>query len=499
MPSEPILMTPDLTLADIETSVGQQEQLLGALLSIANDGRNSLFTFDEEHDPEDDQLVTLRIAAIERITAPEGFDLVCEGDAFVESQLVHIAAFRKIAADSVPTSIPPHPGDDVLINAMRIAMRVNEIGNETPYKLSFAQKGASGGSFGFTQGDLAGKQPIVRETFQRVLQAADIPDNNLTARLSVHVAQNPLSVAETAQIDAALSSEAGQQLVDMMDEDIFNRAREHLRRCIGAAAAANPSRTIEPVAQIYMLLWINMTGEPTKLLDWLGGSPVTLAELVPAPGPVVGVTEIEVYLLASKFFTQNRKNFPHLRQSVQAGAAVLKGGDPVVNAPLPSSPSSTDASAPPAIGAVRLSPLPGIDLRATLAIQQLVQIVGEASRSLPAGFRVVVTSTLRIGSRVAGTGGISRHATGEAIDMQIIDTENRSIPNKGEDDTGLYRQLAIAAFHANERLFPARRGQLAWGGNFTTGPANGPRDLMHFDYGGDRGRFGRLADEARTG
>jgi hypothetical protein len=45
-------------------------------------------------------------------------------------------------------------------------------------------------------------------------------------------------------------------------------------------------------------------------------------------------------------------------------------------------------------------------------------------------------------------------------------------------------------------MFPNHSGQLAWGGNFTTGPADGPRDLMHFDYGGDRGRFGLLANEA---
>jgi hypothetical protein len=100
---------------------------------------------------------------------------------------------------------------------------------------------------------------------------------------------------------------------------------------------------------------------------------------------------------------------------------------------------------------------------------------------------------------VAGTGGISRHATGEAIDVEIFDAQGQRIPNKGRDTTGLYRQLAIDAYHANDRLFPQRHGQLAWGGNFTTGPVNGPRDLMHFDYGGDRGRFGLLATLAQSG
>jgi hypothetical protein len=384
----------------------------------------------------------------------------------------------------------------MLTQALRIAMRFNEIGTDTPYKLSFAGKAKSGGSFGFTQGDLASGPSIVKDTFADVLAAAGIADNNLTGRLSVHVTRNPLSDAETAQVNAALNSETGQRLVDAMDEAIFAEARENLDQCITAAAGGSPPRTIEPVAQIYMLLWTNMTGPPTKLLDWLGGLDVTMERTVSAPGPMVGVADIENYLLASEFFTRNPRNFPHLRQSVAAGAAVLNIEPPAIDTQPPPAPAGI-GSGPPAIGPIRLSPLPGIDLRATLAIRQLVQIVGEASRSLPANFRIVVTSTLRVGSRVAGTGGISRHATGEAIDVQIIDPQTGPIPNKGEDHTGFYRQVAIAAFHANEQVFPERRGRLAWGGNFTTGPANGPRDLMHFDYGGDRGRFGKLADMAR--
>lgn len=500
MPSEPIAVNPELTLADLETTIGQQEQLIGALLSIDNDGTNSLFTFDEEHDPEADQLATLRTVSTDRIVTPAGFDMVCEGDAFVGGQLVHIAAFRAAAggvAGGAPQPNPPPapPRGDALTQALRIAMRINEIGNNSPYRLSFATKGESGGSLGFTQGDLAGKQPIVKDTFRRVLAAAGIPDNNITACLSVHVTENPLSDAETALVDAALSSPAGQQLVDAMDEAIFTDVRGGLGRCV---EAASPSRTIEPVAQIYMLLWINMTGKPTTLLKWLAGNAVTLVKTVPAPGLSINVAEIENYLLASKFFTENPGNFPHLRQSVAAGAAVLKAGDAVVNTPARAPPIGPGASAPPAVGPVRLSGLPRIDLKATPAIRQLVEIVGEATRSLQDDFKVVVTSTLRPNSRVAGTGGVSRHATGEAIDVQIIDPAGQAIPNKGNDTTGLYRQLAIAAYHANERLFPEHHGQLAWGGNFTTGPANGPRDLMHFDYGGDRGRFGTLAQVART-
>src|SRR4051812_9507161 len=123
MANEPIAVTPDLTLADLETTVGQLEQQLGALLSIANDGTNSLFTFDEEHEPEEDQLVALRTVPIDRIAAPAGLDMVCEGDAFVGGELVHIAAFRAVTGGvTPPASPPPAPvGSGTLTQALRIA------------------------------------------------------------------------------------------------------------------------------------------------------------------------------------------------------------------------------------------------------------------------------------------------------------------------------------------------------------------------------------------
>jgi hypothetical protein len=49
-----------------------------------------------------------------------------------------------------------------LENALRSAVRFNEISDETPYRLSFAGKGTSGGSFGFMQGDLAAGQTVFR-------------------------------------------------------------------------------------------------------------------------------------------------------------------------------------------------------------------------------------------------------------------------------------------------------------------------------------------------
>ena len=116
-----------------------------------------------------------------------------------------------------------------------------------------------------------------------------------------------------------------------------------------------------------------------------------------------------------------------------------------------------------------------------------------APNVLPSGYRVAVTSQDRPEARVAGTGGISQHALGNAIDVQITDPQGNAIPNTGEDTTGLYGKLAQGMYR---NAPPEMAGRLGWGGNFTTGPANGKRDLMHFDLAGDRGRFGSLAAQA---
>jgi hypothetical protein len=385
--------------------------------------------------------------------------------------------------------VPGSPASDGgLKAALRAAVRRNEIEDDTPYKLSFAEKGESGGSFGFMQGDLAANQPEVKAAFRRALSAANIPDaqiSSLIQSLSVHLTENPLSEADFKLVNDALDAPEGRALVDAMDEQIFADVCKKLDKCIDVAGASG--KTIDPKAQIYMLLWINMSGPPTTLLDWLSGKDVTMAKSVPAPGATVDGTEVEDFLRATKYFSENDRVLQHIIESAAAGARLL--GTAAGASLLASTPST---------GAVRLSPNPGIDLEETESIKQLVAIAGEASKTLPDGFRVTVTSAMRKGATVAGTGGRSQHANGNAIDIAIINSRGQVIPNRGADYTGLYKRLAIAAFRANERMFPGRAGRLAWGGNFTVGPADGDRDLMHFDYGNDRGRFGNLAQEAAT-
>jgi hypothetical protein len=392
--------------------------------------------------------------------------------------LKQAAALAAELSLELPVPSAPASNND-LQAALRRAVRLNEIGDASPYKLSFAGKGNSGASFGFMQGDLAAGQPIARTAFRQALAAAGISATKISSlmrSLSAPLIENPLDASDTKLVNDALDASAGRTQVNTMDEQIFEDVCAELDKCIATAGASG--KTIDPKAQIYMLLWINMTGPPTFLLDWLSGKIVTMAKPVPAAQTTVDGSAMEDFLRATSFFSENPGNLPHIIQSAAAGASLLE---------------STGST-----GAVRLSANPGINLEETESIKQLAAIVGEASKALPDGFHVTVTSALRKGATVAGTGGRSQHADGNAIDIKIINLNGQEIPNRGTDSTHLYQLLAIAAFHANERMFPARSGHLAWGGNFTTGPVDGPRDLMHFDYGGDRGRFGSLAQEAST-
>jgi hypothetical protein len=121
---------------------------------------------------------------------------------------------------------------------------------------------------------------------------------------------------------------------------------------------------------------------------------------------------------------------------------------------------------------------------------RLVHLLEEASRFLAAGWQLEVTSGHRPGATVGALGAISRHATGLAIDIQLIDPRGHYIANKTKDQGGAiwseYAKLADLVFHCQRLLYPELEDQLAWGGKFTL--ADGAWDVMHFDLGGWRGR-----------
>lgn len=206
--------------------------------------------------------------------------------------------------------------------ALRQALQIHEIGDKSPYQLFFAAKGKSGASFGFMQGDLAAQQPIVQRTFHQCLSASGFTEdeiNSLARRLSVHLVRNPLSRDETERVNAALKDH--KDLVDAMDDTILIGVYGGLDKCL--ATAANAHRTVHPLAQLYIAMWINMSGPPSKMLRWLAGDDPQLGVRVDPPGPEVNVNAVHAYLKATSYYRENPRNFAHLEDSANAGAKKL--------------------------------------------------------------------------------------------------------------------------------------------------------------------------------
>ena len=129
--------------------------------------------------------------------------------------------------------------DTSLLPAIKETIKQNEIGNKTPYELSYALKGKSGASFGFMQGD-TNVQPLARDTLKKALSAAGASSAAIT-RIMTAVCQalphgNPLSAADTKLANDALSSAAGRKLVDAMDMAILGDVEG------GAVDAKEPAR-----------------------------------------------------------------------------------------------------------------------------------------------------------------------------------------------------------------------------------------------------------------
>jgi hypothetical protein len=215
--------------------------------------------------------------------------------------------------------------DDAIKTAMQTALRLHEIGDKSPYRLFFAGKGKSGGSFGFMQGDLAAGQPYVTKSFQAVLAAASVPAAKaelIVEALSVHLLKNPLSASDTKLVNDALASAKGRALVDTMDDQVLAGVYKGVNQCI--AAASSFGRTIESKALIYMAMWINMSGPPTNLLKWLAGKSVSMATQLPKAPIVVSGAAMEGYLRATNYYAENPGNLPHAMQCAAAGMAGLQ-------------------------------------------------------------------------------------------------------------------------------------------------------------------------------
>jgi hypothetical protein len=210
--------------------------------------------------------------------------------------------------------------DQALYPAIRAAIKQNELGDASPYCLSYARLGQSGASFGIFQGD-TNVNPHARSTLTDVLNAAGVADDAVAAILAAVSKPlpdgNPLSSEDTGTVDAALASDLGRPLVDAMDDQLMQTVLAGIDSCL----AASGSRSIDPEAQLYLALWINMTGAPTTLCRWLEGTEI--AGLAPPAGATVSAQDIGNYLQASAYFRENPRNFSHMQASVAAGTGQL--------------------------------------------------------------------------------------------------------------------------------------------------------------------------------
>ena len=212
--------------------------------------------------------------------------------------------------------------DSAVLPAICEAIKQNEIGDDSPYCLSYARLGASGASFGIFQGD-TNVNHTARAVLMKVLQDAGCPPDAAT-RILAAVSQacpngNPLSPEDTVLVNNALASPAGRADVDQMDQTLLEVVTSELDTCISAAASVN--QTIDPVVLLYIALWVNMTGTPTTLNEWLAGT--TEVGVAPPIGPVVSKANIESYLQANTYFRLHPRNFVHMQDSVSAAVGLL--------------------------------------------------------------------------------------------------------------------------------------------------------------------------------
>jgi hypothetical protein len=210
--------------------------------------------------------------------------------------------------------------DSDLKSALLHALKIHNIGrNGDSHTISYSNLGRSGASFGAMQGDLAIGPDFVRQTMRNILSMQGLDETTiagLIGKLSRPQVGDPLGPSELQVINTALSVQRAQ--VAAMDQQIAEEVFSKLDECI--AAARQGGRTIDSTAQLYIGLWINMTGNPTRLKEWLGGS----SDRTTPPGNPVSKADIERFLLTSKYYAEHPRNFQHLRDSVAEGVLLLQ-------------------------------------------------------------------------------------------------------------------------------------------------------------------------------
>lgn len=212
--------------------------------------------------------------------------------------------------------------DRKYIPAIKETIKQNEIGNASPYVLSFAKLGKSGASFGALQGD-TNVNPLARATLTQVLVDANATTtqiNRIMASLSQPLpGGNPLSQADTKLVANALISAQGKDHVDTMDAQLLQSVLAGVDSCI--AAGAPRKLTIAPLALLYIAPWVNMTGPPALLASWIGGKQAQ--GLQPPSPPTLDDGEMSIYLQATAYFQAHPQNYKHYLQCIAIGAKLL--------------------------------------------------------------------------------------------------------------------------------------------------------------------------------
>jgi hypothetical protein len=208
-----------------------------------------------------------------------------------------------------------------MLPAIRAAIKANEIGSGDPYALSFAKKGNSGASFGIFQNDTAANSQAL-DTLQSILQTAALPDaqvERIIGLVGKPCPTDPLTADDETAANAALHLDAGKQAVDALDNKRLTVVCGYLDQAVQSSVYS-----IEGEAQLGICMWCNMTGAPTTLLTWLGGSSVDEAGgKVEPPGNPVGFGDLTRLLKNATYFVDNPDNWQHFADSAAEGAKLL--------------------------------------------------------------------------------------------------------------------------------------------------------------------------------
>lgn len=212
--------------------------------------------------------------------------------------------------------------DPKLLPAIQAAVKTNEIGTASPYRLSYARRGSSGASFGVCQGD-TNTNLTARSVLRRVLMLVGV-DTDTVSRVLWAVSKPcpqgcPLSAADATVVDNALASPGGRGLVDAMDARLMATVVSGVESCL--AVAGRRGLTIAPEALLYIALWVNMSGVPTTLCGWLAGTPEI--GLAPPTGPAVTRDDLKTYLTATAYFTAHPGAMAHIDEAVASARPLL--------------------------------------------------------------------------------------------------------------------------------------------------------------------------------